>query len=219
MRRLLVPTLVLLMSSAVGLAIASPASAATTTANRMLAALAVRSESNSPAYARTAFKHWIDADRDSCDTREEVLIAESTVTAKRGTGCRILSGKWYSYYDGRTWTNPSDVDIDHVVALKEAWVSGARTWSATNRQRYANDLGYAYTLQAVTDNVNSSKGDRDPAEWLPPRSAGRCTYAQRWVAVKYRWRLSVDVSEKRALSSLLAGSCGTKPITRPARAI
>ena len=65
--------------------------------------------------------------------------------------------------------NPSDVDIDHVVALKEAWDSGARSWSSVNRKRYANDLGYSGTLVAVTDNVNASKGDRDVAQWLPSR--------------------------------------------------
>jgi Protein of unknown function (DUF1524) len=81
--------------------------------------------------------------------------------------CAVSRGRWVSSYDGATWIIPSDVDIDHVVALKEAWESGARTWSATNRQRFANDLGHGWTLEAVTDNVNASKGDRDPAAWLP----------------------------------------------------
>ena len=71
----------------------------------------------------------------------------------------------------------------------------------------------------MTDNVNASKSDRDPAAWLPPRTAARCPYAQRWVAIKYRWRLSVDSAEKSRLKQLLAGSCGAKQISVPARAI
>src|SRR5215471_806129 len=107
MRRLLAPALVLAVSSAGLLAIATPAEAAApTTAMGVLNSLTVRAESNSPAYARSAFHHWIDADHDSCDTREEVLIAESRVKATRGSGCKILSGRWYSYYDSATWTRP-----------------------------------------------------------------------------------------------------------------
>ena len=104
--------------------------------------------------------------------------------------CTVKSGRWYSWYDGKTWTLASDVDIDDVVALKEAWDSGAKSWSAANRSRFHNDLGYAWTLDAVTDNVNSSKGDSDPAQWLPPLASARCAYATHWVAIKYRWRLS-----------------------------
>jgi len=101
-----------------------------------------------------------------------VLIAESRVTPTyTSSHCTVAKGKWYSYYDGATWTNPADVDIDHLVALAEAWGSGARLWSVTNRTRYANDLGFAASLVAVTDNVNMSKSAKDPAEWLPPRIA------------------------------------------------
>lgn len=197
---------------------APPAAAATTTARSLLAQLPVATETYGSTYDRAAFRHWTDADGDSCDTREEVLVAESTVTARTGTSCQVLSGRWVSYYDGVAWTDPSDVDIDHVVALKEAWESGARAWTGARRDRFANDLGYAATLQAITDNVNSSKQDSDPAQWLPPRAAAHCTYAIRWVAVKYRWRLSIDTAEQRRLSELLAGSCGGTTVTVPPRA-
>ena len=131
-----------------------------------------------------------------------------------------MTVRWYSYYDGKTWTKPADVDIDHVVPLAEAWRSGARAqkWTAVRRQAYANDLGYAYSLQAVTDNVNQSKGDRDPAHWLPPRAAARCTYVVRWTAIKYRWHPSMDKTEKATSGRLLSGSCGNTKITPPARA-
>jgi hypothetical protein len=107
---------------------------------------------------------------------------------------------------------------DDVVALKQAWDSGAKSWSATDRSRFHNDLGYAWTLDAVTDNVNSAKGDSDPAQWLPPLTSARCTYAIHWVAIKYRSRLSVDSTEKAKLSSILSGTCGARTLTIPPRA-
>jgi hypothetical protein len=118
----------------------------------------------------------VDADRDRCDTRAEVLYAEARTKPRVGVGCTLVGGRWYSPYDHRWWTRTSDVDIDHVVALAEAWDSGARRWSTASRRAFANDWGDAGTLAAVTDNVNSAKGDRDPAQWLPPYTAYRCTY-------------------------------------------
>ena len=109
-----------------------------------------------------------------------MLQAETKTALTYPFGCTVYRGKWYSYYDGLTWTYASDVDIDHMVPLAEAWGSGARNWTATRRQSFANDLSYAYTLEAVTDNVNASKSDRDPAQWMPPRTAARCTYAIQW---------------------------------------
>jgi hypothetical protein len=76
----------------------------------------------------------------------------------------VVSGSWRSLYDGATWSDPADVDIDHVVALAEAWTSGAASWTPGQREAFANDLNFGESLRAVTDNVNSSKGARDPAE-------------------------------------------------------
>jgi hypothetical protein len=196
------------------------ASATTITARSMLPKLTVRAESGGTTYSRTYFTHWIDANRDCQDTRAEVLIAESKVTPKYTATrhCTVATGRWYSYYDGATWTRASDLDIDHLVPLKEAWESGARLWPVSNCTRYANDLGFSATLVAVTDNVNQAKGDRDPTGWLPPRTAARCTYAIQWVQVKYRWRLSIDSAERSRLSSILSGSCGSRATTVPARA-
>src|SRR5665648_808123 len=97
------------------------ASATTITARSMLLKLTVRAESGSTTYSRTYFKHWIDADRDCHDTRAEVLSDESKVTPRYTTTrhCTVATGRWYSYYDGATWTKASDVDIDHMVPLKE----------------------------------------------------------------------------------------------------
>lgn len=151
-------------------------------------------------YKRSLFKHWIDADRNGRDTRAEVLIAESLVSVRfSSTGKTVTSGKWLSLYDGETWTQASDVDIDHVVALAEAWRSGAWKWSAARRQAYANDLGASWTLRAVTDNVNQSKSDDDPTYWLPPLESANCVYLVEWVAVKIRWKLTVDAEERQSI--------------------
>ena len=192
--------------------------AATSTARSLALKLPVAAE-NGAGYKRAAFTLWIDADHDGCDTRQEVLIAESKVKPTIESKCKITAGKWISWYDNKTWTKPADVDIDHVVPLKEAWDSGARVWTKANRTRYANDLDFSWSLDAVTDNVNSSKGDRDPADWLPPLTSTHCSYAIHWVAVKYRWRLNTDSREQKKLLSILSGTCGSLIITIPARAI
>ena len=151
-------------------------------------------------YKRSLFKHWIDANKNGKDTRAEVLIAESLVSVRfSSSGKTVSTGKWLSLYDGETWTRASDVDVDHVVALGEAWRSGAWKWSSARRQAYANDLGVAWTLRAVTDNVNQSKSDDDPTYWLPPLESATCIYLTDWVAVKIRWKLSVDAEERQSI--------------------
>lgn len=112
-------------------------------------------------YDRDLFPHWIDADRDRCNTRYEVLIAEAATKPTVGSFCALTGGRWYSYYDNTYWTDPADIDIDHFIPLAEAWNSGARTWTTSVRQGFANDLGDHRALVAVTDNINQSKGDQD----------------------------------------------------------
>lgn len=198
-----------------GMLVVPPVHAATVTARQLLGKLPVKAENNA-GYERERFTHWSDADSDGCDTRAEVLIAESTVAVTRNSYCTVLTGRWVSVFDGEVWTRASDVDIDHHVALAEAWGSGARGWSSTQRMRYANDLGYPWSLNAMTDNLNASKSDRDPATWLPPQNA--CKYVIRWMSVKYRWRLTIDNAEKGALSDQLSGSCGSKVVKLPKKA-
>ncbi len=172
---------------------------ASTAAGR-LAALTVATESHHSTYNRDLFPHWITI-TGSCNTREQVLKRDGTNVVVNSS-CAPISGSWFSPYDGATWTNPSDVDIDHMVPLAEAWSSGAWAWTTSRRQAYANDLG-GPELWAVTDNVNQSKGDQDPAQWQPPRSSFRCTYARAWIQVKWYYGLTVDSAEKSALTSML----------------
>ncbi|SDH08634.1 HNH endonuclease family protein [Nonomuraea jiangxiensis] len=172
------------------------------TATSRLAALPVAAESHGSTYDRDLFPHWSTVSG-SCNTREEVLKRDGT-NVVTNSSCAAVSGSWFSPYDGATWTAASDVDIDHMVPLAEAWASGAWSWTTARRQQFANDLG-GPQLWAVTDNVNQSKSDQDPAEWQP-RSAERCRYARAWIQVKWYWGLSADSTEKAALSSMLA-SC------------
>ena len=168
-------------------------------------------------YVRSKFKLWVDADGDGCNSRAEVLMAESKKTTTHSSTCTIRTGKWVSVYDGLTETTASKVDIDHMVPLAEAWRSGAYKWTAERRKAYANDLGYAFSLIAVTAKSNRSKSDSDPAGWLPSVLSYRCTYAASWVAIKYRWGLTVDTAERAALNLILRG-CKNTPVTVPARA-
>lgn len=149
-------------------------------------------------YDRDLFRHWSDLDSDGCDTRDEVLVLESRIP----TNCDSLKGSWYSPYDGATTTNPSSFDIDHMVPLAEAWDSGAYRFSSSKRELYANDM-YPPSLIAVSASSNRSKSDKDPAEWLPERSSYICRYLANWVLVKYRWRLTYDRAEKKAVRKRL----------------
>jgi hypothetical protein len=95
------------------------------------------------------------------------------------------------------------LDFDHLAPLAEAWDSGASAWTPKAREAYANDLGDDRALIAVSAASNRSKSDQDPATWQPPAAGYRCTYAADWVAMKTRWRLSIDPAEQMALTGIL----------------
>jgi hypothetical protein len=179
-------------------ALPTPVSAAT--ARTYLASLTVATE-NRTGYSRDLFPTWITISG-TCNTREYILKRDGT-NVVTNSACTATSGSWYSPYDGATWTAASDLDIDHVVPLAEAWDSGASGWTTSERQAFANDITRPQLI-AVTDNVNQSKGDDDPAEWMPSVTSYRCTYVRAWVQVKYYYDLSVDSAEKSALTSYLA---------------
>ncbi len=172
-------------------------------------------------YRRELFPQWLDVDGDGCDTRNQVLRRDSITPAQVDpVGCQVVAGDWRSPYDGATWESPADVDIDHVVALKEAWDSGAHAWDEARRIAYANDTTDRRTLVVATDSVNQSKGDKDPSNWLPPRPADRCRFVGDWIAIKARWELAMDQSEWGRLRNLLRDECAALTIARwpaPAR--
>ncbi|EDQ99674.1 uncharacterized protein LACBIDRAFT_256021 [Laccaria bicolor S238N-H82] len=179
---------------------ALPTPVSTATAKTYLSQLTVTVDSNVPAYARSAFKTW-DIISGNCDTRETVLIRDGT-NVVTNNACTATSGNWVSPYDGVPTTLASDLDIDHVVPLKEAWISGARDWTDAQREAFTNDLTRPQ-LVAVTDNLNQSKGDRDVAKWVPPLASFVCTYVRAWVQVKYYYSLTIDSAEKTALTNYL----------------
>ena len=163
-------------------------------------------------YSRALFKHWIDADKDGCNTRAEVLIEEAVTKPKVGSKCVLTGGKWLSVYDEVEVTSASKLDVDHMVPLAEAWRSGAWKWSSAKRQAYANDLDDARALIAVTLSTNRSKGDKDPALWMPAKE--QCAYTENWIAIKVKYSLTVDLKEATKLNSLI-NSCGIGTTTTP----
>ncbi|GAA2509502.1 HNH endonuclease family protein [Streptomyces thermolineatus] len=177
----------------------TPVSAAT--ARAYLADLTVTPEPPRTGYSRGQFPHWAIISG-TCNTREIVLQRDGTGVVTNAS-CAATSGSWYSPYDGATWHAASDVDIDHLVPLAEAWDSGAKTWTLAQRRAFANDL-IRPELVAVTDDVNEAKSDQDPGTWLPPLTTYRCTYARAWVQVKHHYGLTVDSREKNALATALA---------------
>jgi 5-methylcytosine-specific restriction endonuclease McrA len=180
---------------------ALPTPVSASTARTYLASLTVATEDRT-GYNRDLFPHWITISG-ACNTRETVLKRDGSGVVT-DSACAATSGSWYSVYDGATWTAASDLDIDHLVPLAEAWDSGADNWTTAQRQAFANDLTRPQLI-AVTDNVNQAKGDQDPATWMPSRTAYACTYVRAWVQVKYYYNLSVDSAEKSKLSSVLSG--------------
>ncbi|HEY1179675.1 MAG TPA: HNH endonuclease family protein [Phytomonospora sp.] len=213
MKKALVGTLCAVTLTACGVLLSNPAQAETISLplKDAIAELPVADEDRT-GYDRDLFKLWTDEDGDGCNTRYEVLIAEAVEAPDVSGDCQLSGGSWFSYYDGETWTMPADLDIDHFVPLAEAWDSGASDWNADQREQYANDLGDDRDLIAVTDNVNQEKSDQDPAEWMPSVAEVQCRYVEEWVAVKLRWRLSVDDAELSALETLSA-DCENTTIT------
>lgn len=167
-----------------------------------LTALPVRSEDRT-GYERTKFRHWIDADRDGCHTRNEVLLEEAVTAPAQDANCVLTSGSWFSPYDDASFTAARALDIDHLVPLAESWDSGASAWTAAERQAYANDLDDPRALIAVSASSNRSKADQDPTTWQPPAQGYRCTYATDWIAIKTRWALTVDPAEQATLTDVL----------------
>jgi len=127
-----------------------------------------------------------------------VLGMERTGSAK---------GYWLSAYDGVSRTDPAELEVDHVVALKEAHDSGAGAWQSNRLVAFGNDLDDPRSLRAVTAAVNGAKGDADPSNWLPPDEAQLCTYLGDWIAIKARWSLSMDQSEHGRIGNLLTERC------------
>ncbi len=153
-------------------------------------------------YRRDDWPTWEDLDGDGCDAREQALIAQSTTPAQVDPfGCKVVAGDWISSYDGVTTSEPGDFDIDHVVPLENAHLSGGWRWDAGQRRQFANDQT---NLLAVSASSNRSKGSSPPDEWRPPNRASWCGMATTWVQVKVAYGLTATTSERDALGEMLA---------------
>ena len=171
-----------------------------------LSFLKVAQPGSMSGYSRERFSHWSkasefgwDPPQASCDAREAALVRDGK-NVKAGKDCKITSGEWYDPYTDKTYSNPQDLDIDHVVPLANAWRSGASSWDDQQRERYANDPD---VLLSVEDDANQEKGDKGPEAWKPPNEAEWCDYAERWVSIKAKYDLSVNEQEKQALEQML----------------
>lgn len=184
-------------------------------ARRQLSDLRVRAAGSMTGYSREQFLHWSDArefgwklesstpDPDSCDARDAALMRDGK-NERVEAYCDVVSGRWSDPYGGGTYTDPADIDIDHIVPLANAWRSGASSWDTARRERFAN---VPRDLLSVDDGLNQSKGDKGPEAWKPPRKSYWCAYSKRWISIKHYWDLSVTSDEKAALKKML-GRCG-----------
>ncbi|MFI2303535.1 GmrSD restriction endonuclease domain-containing protein [Actinacidiphila glaucinigra] len=177
--------------------------------------LAVKGRAPKTGYARDEFgAAWADTDHNGCGTRDDILRRDLTGTsfrADRGGDCVVVSGTLADPYTGRRidfTRGRSTVDIDHVVALSDAWQKGAKYWSRDKRRQIAND---PLNLLAVDGPTNRGKGDGDAATWLPPDKAFRCPYVARQVAVKKKYGLWVTEAEKAAMAKVL-DTCPDEPL-------
>jgi hypothetical protein len=159
-------------------------------------------------YTRGEWGSWRDEDKDCQDTRQEVLNAESQVKPTLdANGCRVLKGQWTDVYTREVFTDPSKIDIDHVVPLKAAYDAGGNTWSADKQKAYFNSLQNPEHLIAVGAFSNRSKGSKTPQEWMPPNEAYHCQYLKDWLTIKDRWGLQVPLEEALFIARGLARKC------------
>ena len=193
-------------------AVANPASVAgvpgAPEARTMLAGLPVKGRAPATGYERTGRfgKAWRDVDGNGCDTRDDILARDLSAVTTRDD-CRVTSGALDDPYTGariafvRGEATSPLVQIDHVVALFDAWQTGAQTLSQEQRIQLAND---PLNLVAVDGATNQAKGAGDAATWLPPNTGHRCVYVSRQIAVKAKYGLWVTPAERDALQGLLA---------------
>ncbi|TIC82263.1 DUF1524 domain-containing protein [Nocardioides sp. GY 10113] len=184
-------------------------------ADDVVDALVVKGRAAKTGYSRDQFgPDWVDVDQNGCDTRTDMLVATLTEQTKDGR-CKVMSGTLADPYTGTSIQyvrgGTSEVDIDHVVALSDAWQKGAAKWPYAKRVAFAND---PLNLQPADASANRQKGDSDAASWLPPNKSYRCEYVARQAAVKTKYRVWVTQPEKQAMLTVLE-TCPADNVPEP----
>jgi hypothetical protein len=180
----------------------------------VLAQLPVKGRAPWTGYNRHLFVHWTDPDGNGCDARNDVLARDLEGESLRAGGCLVASGTLHDAYTGRTisflrgQTTSKDVEIDHVVALSNAWQTGAQQMDPATRELFAND---PLNLQSTDRPTNQEKRAGDAATWLPPNRGFWCSYVARQVAVKAKYGLWVTPAERDAIARVLGG-CPGEPL-------
>jgi Protein of unknown function (DUF1524) len=197
-----------IVAAIVAVALVGGAAGSPPRAGDLVDQLTVKGRAPKTGYSREQFgPAWADVDRNGCDTRNDILNRDLTAKQWRpGThGCVVIAGLLADPYTGTSIpfakADASAVQIDHVVALSDAWQKGAASWSAARRLAFAND---PLNLLAVDGPSNERKSDGDTATWLPPNKSYRCRFVARQVAVKAKWDLWVTAAERDAIVRVLA---------------
>lgn len=182
------------------------------TALAALETIPIKGAAPKTGYSREQFgKTWADVDRNGCDTRNDILARDLTNIVKDGK-CKVKSGTLADPYTGTTINfkvGPGDlVDIDHIVALSDSWITGSQGISAEQRLHLAND---PLNLMSADAGENRQKGDKNAASWLPSNKSFRCAYVARQVAVKQKYGLWVQPAEKDAIVRVLS-ACPSEPL-------
>ncbi len=162
-----------------------------------------------PSYDRELyFGSWTDEDGDCQNTRAEVLIQESlsVLVFRSSSNCVVDNGEWLDPYTNNLYYFASELDVDHVVPLYNAWQSGAYLWNDFKREEFANDMIFDDHLIAVDKYQNRQKGAKDPSEWMPANSDFHCEYVAIWIEIKYLWELTITSSEYKFLDTVTS-SC------------
>lgn len=161
------------------------------------------------------FGEWIRPIKSSClNTRGVVLQRDSSVGVSTNSNCTVTAGQWYDPYTNKNYTDADDIQIDHVVALKNAYMTGAHAWTDAKRCLYANYLGNDFHLLSVNGPENMRKSDKSPLEWTPPNKSFICDYLRHWLEIKFIWELKLTPREVAAIENQLKeNQCSTEDMT------